>query len=264
MDENRINELIEAALAGVNTRNQELVTKGEEADRVIAEQARAIAALKEKNTKKEEKPKAYCKYGADGVGAGNTWPRRDVNNEPGLTDPHHFDISGDRNYEKCVGQYGAFKHEFRTLAAVGSYLHDFKRDAGTVLGELRGSPEEDLALEGEQLTNTLEGLYELVSCRFGYIVEYTRADSDKNRLAALHKQLYPREGTAAPASKVDDWGKDFDKLQDTATYKLLAQQAAKASVGGNSHHGGGGAASGGASATGAQLPAPRHKFKKRG
>ena len=262
MDEEQVKELIQTALGTVNAQLGEQRDKNEEAIRVIAEQAREIAALKEKNKKKEAAAKPFCKYGSDGRGAGSTWPARDVNNEPDLTDPHHYDISSDLNYQKCVGKFGAFKHEFRTLAAIGSYLSDFRREVEASLAELRESDNEDLKKEGEELTNTLDGVLELVKCRFGYVVEFTRADADKYRLEALWKKLYPREGTAAPASKLDAWNAEFDKAQDTATNKLLAQLAAKASVGSNQHDGGNGSSTGGPSSASTVKPRPR--FQKRG
>jgi len=262
-----VKELITAALQDVNatvakqaTENEELQKKNEEAARVIVEQAKELAALKEKAKTVEATPVEYCKYGTDGRGTSNVWPRRDVENEPELNKPHHYDVSQDPNYLRCVGKFGSFRHEFRTLSALGSYISDFRREVEPSLAELRASDESTLKSEGRRLTNTLDGIVDLLSCRFSYIIEYIRLDANPHRLEQLWKKLYPREGTAAPNSSLDSWNKEFDKAQDTAATKLLAQLAAKADVSKGSGSGGGGRGGGGqdgASTGGEFKPKPR-------
>jgi hypothetical protein len=237
LDAAAVQQLIDATVGNLRdsaeeqrVRNEELHKRNEEADKVIAAQAKELQELRESQAKEKAAPKEYCQYGSDGRGRGNPYPRRDVENEPELETPHFFDVSTDPGYLRCVGKFGIYRHEYRSLAAFGSHLHDFRAEVEPSLAELRGSADPGLVAEGARLTNTLDGVLDLIGTRFGYLLERTRPGANKYELEALEKKLYSREGVRAPSSSLDKHRAAVESAQDTATYKLLAQLAAKEAV----------------------------------
>jgi hypothetical protein len=243
MDEAAVKALIDNAVGGLQAEatrlkeaNESLQKKQTESELVIADQARKLVAVAaEKVAVAEQAVKVFCKYGTDGDGRGNSWPSRHPN-EPERDDPHHFDVSTDPGYILCAGKYRLFKHEYRTLACVGSYLADFGRDIKVIFDELRAGGTGDEALDkqskrqADELENTLDGARDLLACRFGFIGEFIKPDQDQEKITALWKRLYPREGVPPPASSLDAWSLEFDKLRQTQVTKQLAVASAKSDV----------------------------------
>lgn len=226
-------EPLRAAIDHAEKREQKLARKLAEAERVIAAQAKDLLAKKEEKEKEEEE---FCKYGDDGRGGGNVYPRRDLN-DPDLTKPHHYDVSEDPTYKHCDGRFKSFKHEYRTLAAVGSYLADFEREIEPILADLRDSENPNAAEResdrkwGRELTNTLHHTSLLVAGRFNFVKEFVSPNSEESRLKFLFEKLYPREGVAGPSSQLTAWNAEFDARKQLQVDKQYALQAAKAHVG---------------------------------
>ena len=212
---------------------EELKKKLAETEAVIAEQARQLAAAKElakgEASKKKESDKTFVVYGEDGRGKDNTWPLRDLN-DPQLSEPHHFDVSQDVHYQRCVGSFKSFSHEFRTLAAVGSYLHDLDRALAPVIKDIFDLGEETDKKLASSLKNSLFGIRDLVACRFGYVCEFTKPNADRHKLNFLYDKLYPHDAPLVPTSSIQEWSDEFEKRRMVSTEQQLAKASAAAGI----------------------------------
>jgi hypothetical protein len=224
-------------------------------EKIIAAQAEQIATLQlAKVEAKVTKVKAYCRYGTDGDGKGNPWPERLVN-EPNRDEPHCFDLSEDKTYQNLVGANRGYKYEWRTLASVGSYLHDYQLDAAVVIGDLRAEGVAELSAQADRLENTLAGISDLVASRFALIKELVNADTTAQRKAYLQEKLYPREGVSGPPSSLATWNAQYDTAYQVQLEKQLAVEAARTQAKALSNTGA--SAGTGTPATGTQRPRPR-------
>ena len=210
----------------------ELKAKLAESDAVIAEQARRLELARASAAKTKAVVKQYVKYGSDGEGKGNPWPKRSLN-DGDLTKPHNFDVSENPTYKLLTVKHRGHKFEWRTLACLGSYLHDLHLATKPLFALLR---ETDDALEEEkadnllwasELENSFEDVSDLLACRFRLLTEYVQPDVDAARIEELERRLYPREGVETPASSVDGWNANFEERVTLAYDKKLATKVAE-------------------------------------
>ena len=129
----------------------ELKAKLAASDAVIAEQARRLELAKASAAKTKAVEKEYVKYGSDGEGKGNPWPKRSLNDSE-LTKPHNFDVSENPTYKLLTGKHRHHKFEWRTLACLGSYLHDLHLSTKPLFELLR---EAEDATDEEKADNLL-------------------------------------------------------------------------------------------------------------
>ena len=237
--------------------------KASRLEEIIAAQVKQIADLQSsKALALAPKAKLYCAYGSDGEGRGNAWPLR-LRNERDRDVPHCYDLGEDHTYQSLTGANQGYKYEYRTLAALGSYLADFQLELGTILGDLRAEADPGLTEQAERLENTLTGAVDLASTRFGLIKELVSPDTTPQRKAFLQDKLYPREGVTGPVSSLTAWNETYDSAYAVQLEKQLAIEAARAtakSVGANSGAGGSG---GGADKTNTR-PTPRFAKARQG
>ena len=170
-------------------------------------------------------------YGTDGKGKGNQWPKRSLNDEL-LTQPHNFDVGENSTYKLLAGRHRALKLEWRTLACLGSYLHDLFCATKPLYDLLRNTEAEtdaaaaDNLLWAQELENSFEAVHDLAASRFRLLTEYVQPEVEPARIEALERKLFPREGVETPCSSVDAWNTDFEERLSLAYDKKLAAKAA--------------------------------------
>jgi hypothetical protein len=215
-----------AAMEELRDEAKSLAAKLAESERVIAFQAREAAAGK---AAKAEKPAArYVRYGKDGRGLDNPWPSRDLN-APDVNVPHNFDVSQDPVFKRCVGKHRCFAYEYRSLSAVGSYLHDFAEELGPLLDMLSADEHREWR---EELTNSIGGIQDLVASRFNYVSEFVKPDAERDdiELSFLQSKLYPADGPAGPSSSLAKFRAEYKTRLQFATDKQYANRAATAAL----------------------------------
>ena len=194
-----------------------------------------IATLQNKSTDDELDCIVYC----DHVPEVNPFPRRPRNCS---LKPDHYNLYGDQTADLLDAKtHSSLKYEYRTLAAVLSYLFDVKAlFEETRENESWSTLEDDQATHLEAIYNTFEGCYSMLSKRHAVIKIRARAEaetggvSDENQLllnyfeTKLHG-VFP--GEALVDSEIEGWLTEFRERTAAAELKQAAAKSASRKTG---------------------------------